>query len=431
MKYRIGFAILFLLTPNIANASTTVAGVTPCTFEGTERDSGGSHFVCSHNQKNQLTWMLARKLPNGGNQVLQSQTAQVSKSSKSSIQNKVIINVQSAAKSIPATVPNTDIPWPKPTSTISYPGIAANQHADDLFGLKTMHQQGITGAGYSVAFIDSPIISSHPAFASTKVICVASINGGSDGVVSCPPNYSGFSHGQGVAGTIGGNFGVAPGVQLISILTNSGDSINQGLNWVAQNYKKYNIVAVSVSIGATPAQRSGADIVCGVLNPAGFHDVLTTLSNMDVAVLFSTANQATIDWVREPNCLPGVISVAAVSSTNPQLIAPYSSISPDVDLLAPADFYSTGSNNDEVQFGGTSQATPFAAAIFALGKQARPDANIAQIFYYMKQTAAPVDDYYVKGLPIVRPVEMVKALKDAIKLPDIQFVRQIQVKSGG
>jgi subtilisin family serine protease len=170
--------------------------------------------------------------------------------------------------------------------------------------------------------------------------------------------------------------------------------------------------------------------VCGVAVPKGFKEVLTKLSNLDVAVLFSTANQGTVNWVREPNCLPGVISVASVMAENPSQIANYSSISPDIDLLAPAEFYSTGTNGTEEFFGGTSQATPFAAALFALGKQARPDANIAQIFYYIKKTAAPVDDIYVKQIPVIRPVEMVKALKEAKELPAITLVKQIQVKSG-
>ena len=172
------------------------------------------------------------------------------------------------------------------------------------------------------------------------------------------------------------------------------------------------------------------NLVCGVASPAGFKEVLTKLSNEDVAVLFSTANQGTVNWVREPNCLPGVISVASVSSADPTQIATYSSISPDIDLLAPAEFYSTGTNGAEEMFGGTSQATPFAAALFALGKQARPEANIAQIFYYIKKSAAPVDDIYVKQIPVIRPVEMVKALKETKELPAITLVKQIQVKSG-
>jgi subtilisin family serine protease len=200
-----------------------------------------------------------------------------------------------------------------------------------------------------------------------------------------------------------------------------------GLEWVLTNYKKYKITAVSLSIGEGGTRDN---LVCGVASPAGFKEVLTKLSNEDVAVLFSTANQGTVNWVREPNCLPGVISVASVNSSNPTQIATYSSISPDIDLLAPAEFYSAGTNGAEEMFGGTSQATPFAAALFALGKQARPDANIAQIFYYIKKSAAPVDDAYVKQIPVIRPVEMVKALKEAKELPAITLVKQIQVKSG-
>ena len=69
--------------------------------------------------------------------------------------------------------------------------------------------------------------------------------------------------------------------------------------------------------------------------------------------------------------------------------------------------------------------------LFALGKEARPDANIAQIFYYIKKTAAPIDDAYVKKIPVVRPVEMIKALKEATELPKIALVKEIQLKSGG
>jgi len=223
---------------------------------------------------------------------------------------------------------------------------------------------------------------------------------------------------------MGGSFGVAPGARLISIT----GSMVRGLNWVLDNYKKYKITAVSLSIGESGSRNN---LVCGVASPEGFGEVLAALAKEDIAVLFSTANQGTVDWVREPNCLPGVISVASVRATDPATIADYSSISPDIDLLAPAEFYSASTDGKNSRFGGTSQATPFAAALFALGKEARPDANIAQIFYFMKKTAAPIDDAFVKKIPVVRPVEMVKALKEATQLPKITLVKQIQIKSGG
>ena len=298
------------------------------------------------------------------------------------------------------------------------------RHANDQLGLAELHNEGITGKGYSIAFIDTPIDRSHPAFSDIEVICVmASSTGGTE---SLCPTITFPSHGQGVAGTMGGKFGAAPVARLIAIHKGPEGTVVGGLRWVMENYKKYNITAVSLSI----SDQEGRDfVVCGVAVPYGFKEIVTELSNEDVAMLFAAGNGGTINSVTAPGCLPGVISVASVTAHDPTEIVTYSNISPDIDLLAPADFYSTGTNGSEELFGGTSQATPFAAALFALGKQARPEANIAQIFYYIKKTAAPVDDVYVKQIPAIRPAEMVKALKDAEELPKISLVKQIQVKS--
>lgn len=443
-------------TPTQSFAAIT-DGVTPCTkkFE-LLTDDRDITFICTYptGSKTKLVWKqvvtwggkcitknekqvldgttLRCQLASGSNTKLvwvPYQLSSAGSSSKSTVPTKSklpaaqpIIVVQSTPKPIPSLIPNTNIPWPLPTGDLSkYKGVPREKHANDQLGLAGLHSEGITGKGYSVAFIDGSIAKSHPAFSDSEVICVVA-DGGRSAENPCP-SVKEFSHGQGVAGTIGGKFGAAPGVKLISI---TGRMVS-GLEWVLTNYKKYKITAVSLSIGEGGTRDN---LVCGVASPAGFKEVLTKLSNEDVAVLFSTANQGTVNWVREPNCMPGVISVASVSSADPTQIATYSSISPDIDLLAPAEFYSTGTNGAEEMFGGTSQATPFAAALFALGKQARPEANIAQIFYYIKQSAAPVDDAYVKQIPVIRPVEMVKALKEAKELPAITLVKQIQVKSG-
>jgi len=444
------------ITPTQAFAAIT-DGVTPCTkkFE-LLTDDRDITFICTYptGSKTKLVWKqvvswggkcitknekqvldgttLRCQLASGSNTKLvwvPYQLISAGSSSKSTVPSKSkspaaqpIIVVQSTPKPIPLLIPNTSIPWPLPTGDLNkYKGVPRDKHANDQLGLAGLHSEGITGKGYSVAFIDGSIAKSHPAFSDSEVICVTA-DGGRSADNPCP-SVKKFSHGQGIAGTIGGKFGAAPGVKLISI---TGRMVS-GLEWVLTNYKKYKITAVSLSIGEGGTRDN---LVCGVASPAGFKEVLTKLSNEDVAVLFSTANQGTVNWVREPNCMPGVISVASVSSADPTQIATYSSISPDIDLLAPAEFYSTGTNGAEEMFGGTSQATPFAAALFALGKQARPEANIAQIFYYIKKTAAPVDDAYVKQIPVIRPVEMVKALKEAKELPAITLVKQIQVKSG-
>ena len=155
-----------------------------------------------------------------------------------------IIVVQSTPKPILSLIPNTNIPWPLPTGDLSkYLGVGVKQHANDQLGLSGLHSEGITGKGYSIAFIDNTIARSHPAFSDIEVICVnASENGGSEN--PCP-NMTMPSHGQGVAGTMGGKFGAAPGARLISIQ----GSMVGGLTWVAENYKRLNITAVSLSIG--------------------------------------------------------------------------------------------------------------------------------------------------------------------------------------
>lgn len=377
-----------------------------------------STYVCARdiNDPGGLGWGLL----NG----VQEKSAKNSKAKPSKIINTIIINTIS--KPTPEFILNTNTPWPLPTGDLNkYKGVRQTQRANDQLGLSELHKSGITGSGYSIAFLDNWIDKSHPAFSESLITCVEAQDEELKAkVVTCPEMKDKYSHGQGVAGTIGGSFGASPGVNLISINGYVG-----GLNWVLENYKKFNIAAISVSIGAGGASRE--DIICGVDSRRGLKEVLDKLANEDIAVLFSTANTGSINWVREPNCLPGVISVASVRANQPNTIQSYSSISPDIDLLAPADFFSTGKNGTEEQFGGTSQATPFAAALFALGKQARPEANIAQIFYYIKLSAAPIDDVYVKQIPVIRPVEMVKALKEAKKLPPITLVKQIQNKSGG
>jgi subtilisin family serine protease len=427
---------LILIIPT--NSSAAIKAGDSCVKKGEKRVEGSTTYVCAPLVDNPTKLIWGRLLseskptpkptpkpaPKVTTKPVTKSKATTSKSpTPVATSNQPIIIVQATPKPIPSLIPNTNIPWPNPTGDLfKYQGVRIVQHANDQLGLAGLHSEGITGKGYSIAFIDNTIARSHPAFSNIEVICVtASVNGGSEN--PCP-NMTNPSHGQGVAGTMGGIFGAAPGARLISIQ----GSMVGGLIWVAENYQRLNITAVSLSIGQGGTLRSNQ--VCGFAVPNGFKEILTKLANEDVAVLFSTANMGTVNWVREPNCLPGVISVASVSAENPTQIQTYSSISPDIDLLAPAEFYSTGTNGAEEIFGGTSQATPFAAALFALGKQARPEANIAQIFYYIKKTAAPVDDIYVKQIPVIRPVEMVKALKEAKELPAITLVKQIQVKSG-
>ena len=338
---------IFLLTCALSYAhadSAPAAGESvpgfPCTKVGqtsvyTDR-TGVKKITCKKFGKNVLLWdfgVPAYPVP----------TTEVADA-----QQKATVIVSSSPKPTPANIPGTSFKWPTPSGDLNkYSGIPREGHAEDLLGLKELHEAGITGKGYSLAFIDSTIVNDNPAFEKTDMVCVGAVDPLlTFGERACPSKYPDYSHGQGVAGTMGGAYGVAPGARLISIdvefAVEVGDVPNEkrsplvlGLKWVLAHYKEYKIAAVSVSVGEGGSR---ANTVCGIASPIGLYEVVKKLSEADVAVIFSTANAATINWVREPNCLPGVIAVASVASEDPRRIADYSSISPDIDLLAPADF---------------------------------------------------------------------------------------------
>lgn len=340
------------------------------------------------------------------------------------------------------TDPAITLPIPS-TLTKNYPSITPEQNAHDLFGLRTLHTEGIDGTGVTVAVIDTAVERSHPNFANMEVICVGAINTQLEfGEHPCTPNAPDNSHGQGVLGTLTGAYGVAPELKVIAIdldrnFFGDPDYANiplekqsifvAALRWVNDNYIKYNISVLSVSVGEYWGDRN--NVMCGQVVPKGFQQEIYRIQKADLAVMWAAANSFSTNWIREPGCEPGVIMVGATAAWDPYGVIGYSSISKNIDIVAPCNFTSTDTNNGNMGFGGTSQATPFAAGVIALGKQVRPDLNMAQLFYYLKQSAYPVDDYEVKGIPLVQPVEFVKLLKSVSDPVKLDFISQIQVKS--
>lgn len=312
---------------------------------------------------------------------------------------------------------------------------------DEILGIDQLHKQGVTGKNTAVAFIESANIDmSDPYFANTKVICVAASSGSPDGnfaEVKCPTTSDpGQSHAEGVAGTIAGVHGVAPGTTLISVSMNNGPVVPKAVSWVVENADRYGIKVVSISTGNTSEVRQ--DVLCGRGGEfiAEWRLALTALAAKDIAVLMASGNDNLINAVLPPGCMPGPIMVGATNNHSGLTdsiydIAPYSNVSSDLDLFSPATLFSEGLNHEKQEFGGTSQATPFAAGVFALAKSARPDANMAQIFYFLKRYATPIDDGIVKGIPMIQPFEAIQALMKATSLPAVSFIRDLQVKSAG
>ncbi len=129
--------------------------------------------------------------------------------------------------------------------------VRARLKADDA------HRAGITGRGVTAAVLDTGICG-HPDFGD-RIVCFRDFTGRSSRI------YDDASHGTHVSGILGGNGsasrgryrGIAPECRLIhlKVLDRFGQGrmkdLQEGIEWVIQNRKKYQIRIMNISAGAT------------------------------------------------------------------------------------------------------------------------------------------------------------------------------------
>lgn len=131
---------------------------------------------------------------------------------------------------------------------------------------------------------------------------------------------------------------------------NVNSTVRQALEWVANNKTKFNIVAVSASVGETRFATRGH--YCPV-NPA-LRNAIVNLQNLGVGSLFAAGNRYDYSRVDYPSCVSEAI---AVSSTGVRgNVERYSNRS------AETDFFALGTINGSM---GTSAATAALAAYWA------------------------------------------------------------------
>jgi serine protease AprX len=312
---------------------------------------------------------------------------------------------------------------------------AGNGNAvDKKNGINNANRYTYTGAGVTVAFIDSGITSyQHPDLGDSRVLAFV------DFVNQQTTKYDDNGHGTHVAGIIAGTgklsdkkyAGIAPGASLVSlkVLNQDGEgsvgNILKALEWVYVNGKSYGVRVVNLSAGApitesyytdplTLATRTlvdhGVTVVVaagnngqnalgqpqwgGVVAPGNAPWVLTVcafstngsynVADDDVAD-FSSAGPTPIDFAAKPDlCAPGV---GIVSTSGPGSSLFQSGLLSTPSWLIPGTVASLYPFLPYESLTGTSMAAPFISGAIALMLEANPNLTPNLIKAILEYTA--------------------------------------------
>lgn len=260
-----------------------------------------------------------------------------------------------------------------------------------IVDLPYAHMLGIKGQGITAAMIDSGI-SVHSDFERDRLIeAVDFVNGRKD-------FYDDNGHGTHVAGIIGSNGpyfkGMAPEVKLISVkvLNKKGDGrINDmlnGLSWIENNYERYNIRIVNISIG-TPVNKHFDE------NSSLIKQV-EHLWNLGIVVVCAAGNNGPkAGSVGAPGISRKVITVGAYD--NIQTYRNFSGRGPTAscikkpDIVAPGSkIYScnnAGGRRKYTYKSGTSMATPVVSGAICLLLTMYPNMTNKDVKIRLKETA--------------------------------------------
>ncbi|MBU5246895.1 S8 family serine peptidase [Bacillus halotolerans] len=235
--------------------------------------------------------------------------------------------------------------------------------------VKQAWKEGLTGKNVKIAVIDSGI-SPHDDL---------SISGGYSAVSYTSSYKDDNGHGTHVAGIIGakhngyGIDGIAPEAQIYAVKAldqnGSGDlqGLLKGIDWSIAN----GMDIVNMSLGTS----SDSQIL---------HDAMDKAYEKGVLLVAASGNEGNGKPVNYPAAYSSVVAVSATNQHNQ--LAAFSTTGNQVEFAAPGtditstylhQYYATGS--------GTSQATPHAAAMFALLKQRDPGNTNVQLRALMQK----------------------------------------------
>lgn len=162
-------------------------------------------------------------------------------------------------------------------------------------------------------------------------------------------------------------------------------TVYNALDWVIRNKEKFNIQAVSMSLGHTGARTSGADYCPKTPITEG---KIKSLIDLNVPVFFPVGNNRDYQRIDWPACIPSSIAVGATMPA--ETIAIYSNHDPLLtDFFAQGTLKATTVGGKVINVAGTSASTVIAATSWATIKSAKPHLTYSQIYDLISATSKP------------------------------------------
>lgn len=288
-------------------------------------------------------------------------------------------------------------------------------HVASAINLNYAIRQGLTGRGIGIAVMDTGI-GSHPDLTEPGG-CLA---GFFDTVNGHSSFYDDNGHGTHIAGIIAGNGsasnglyrGIAPEsrIYMVKILNNRGEgntgNVLEGINWILNNQKKYNIRIVNISVGSTRNKHfdENSPLVLGV----------NKLWSAGIVVLTAAGNHGPGPYsIGAPGNSRKIITVGASDvmqygngrdysgrgPTNscikkPDIVAPGSDViscMPASKMVFPAFKKYFSRENQLKQYykarSGTSMSTPVVSGCIALLLQKHPEMTNRDVKLHLRNTA--------------------------------------------
>ena len=278
-----------------------------------------------------------------------------------------------------------------------------------LIGQPVARAAGLTGAGTTVLVIDSGAnytvsdlgSCSAPAAPATCRISHALYVNSSNAVISDPTPVASANnnHGTNVAAIVAG-VAVATHVAVVNVFgtaTSTSDSkILAAINWGIANHAAYNIRALNLSLGDSALNTTAC-------SGSPYVSAFSAALSAGIVPVVAAGNNGYLNGISSPACAPGAVSVGAVyvanygsvgwstctdSTTAANMVTCFSNSASFLTMFAPGAIITAGGQT----FGGTSQASPFAAATIALLYGAYPSATANEQITRLTTTGLAVTD---------------------------------------